>query len=887
MSHQNHKQEVQFSLTSIAAAVSAALVAPATAIAQDGEDEIESAGVLEEVIVTANKYEQNLQNIPASIQALPEEFLLDIGALNTEDYARFIPSMTFLNFSTAGSNQIIFRGVNTGTSNFIATASASIYLDEISLSQTGSQPDVRIYDVARVEALAGPQGTLFGAAAQSGTLRIITNQPNPSKFESNIDTMLRGGSDSDVSYNVTAMVNIPMVEDVFAIRIAAQTAEDGGFIDNVLGHTPDGWWGYGFPAERSTWGTKDNSEVAEKNWNSVDFTGARITGLWHINDNWSATLSYNYSKTKADAGNDYNPFVGDLETIQFNKNSRQDKWSVWGLTIEADLGFAQFVSATSYFDRKVEYNIDGTIYYKYYHSWGCEERTDTAYYYWLYTNPSTGNAIYYPQYCIMTANPTSSPLNLGDDIGVLQGPSWNDKLSQEFRLSHQGETIDWLAGFYYEDSTDNWDSVWMKSAISDYQDSLSLYYFENSPVGQPSFGCRFCYGEEFPLAEYAFLSTDRTDWKQVALFGEVTWHINDDWHATIGGRWFKTTNDKQYLKYHAGWTTDGGDNVGGHLQPGYQPGDGGEEIAHGKIDEFVPKFSLSWNISDDKMLYALYSQGFRTGGTNRSNGRANWDQTVFPQVWNPDKLKNYELGLKSRWAKDTVQLNVSWFYMDWTDYQIELVDPSGSPCEEGETEFCGNPWLKVVGNAGDAHSTGLQADFAWIPSENWDIGANAMWLKAEIDGAFVANPRPGREEIIPDGQPLPNSPEFKGAAWATYSWPVEFVQGGMMFVRGSYTYTGSSHSRLIPVDPCCSANPSFDNASYSIADLRFGLISTGSDWQVDFFISNLFDKRAQVLQQSGKFEWQFSRSDEYDHFQRIYTNRPREYGIRFTKNWGG
>jgi hypothetical protein len=92
---------------------------------------------------------------------------------------------------------------------------------------------------------------------------------------------------------------------------------------------------------------------------------------------------------------------------------------------------------------------------------------------------------------------------------------------------------------------------------------------------------------------------------------------------------------------------------------------------------------------------------------------------------------------------------------------------------------------------------------------------------------------------------------------------------------------------LIPVDPCCSANPSFDNASYSIADLRFGLISTGSDWQVDFFISNLFDKRAQVLQQSGKFEWQFSRSDEYDHFQRIYTNRPREYGIRFTKNWGG
>ena len=156
----------------------------------------------------------------------------------------------------------------------------------------------------------------------------------------------------------------------------------------------------------------------------------------------------------------------------------------------------------------------------------------------------------------------------------------------------------------------------------------------------------------------------------------------------------------------------------------------------------MPKFSLSWNFSDDKMFYGLYSEGFRTGGTNRSNGRADWNQTVFNQVWDPDKLRNTEFGIKTRWAENTVQLNLSWFYQDWTDYQIELVDPSGTPCEDGETELCGNPWLKVVGNAGDAHSTGIEAEFLWVPADRWDIGANAMWLEAEIDEEFVTNPRP-------------------------------------------------------------------------------------------------------------------------------------------------
>lgn len=879
MSHTN-----QYSISPIAAAVSAALVPPAAALAQEAGER----DSLEEIIVYATKRAENVQGIPSSVQALPEEMLKEMGAMNTEDYARFIPSVSYLNFSTAGSNRIIFRGVSTGVSNFIATSSASVYLDDtVTTATNGSAPDIRMLDVARVEALAGPQGTLFGASAQAGTLRIHTNQPDPTRFEASADAMIRSGEESDTSHSLTGVLNIPLVEDVFAIRIAAQTAEDGGFIDNVLGHTPDTWFGYAagpnygsyLGRERMEWGTLDNAAVVEEDWNSVDFTLARISARWNINDNWSATLSYNYSETEAQAGNDYNPFVGDLQTIAFAKNFRNDEWDMTSLTIEADFGFAQFVSATSYFDRTYDYSIDGTVYYKYYHAWGCETKQDTAYYYWVWVHPNNGLGVYYPQYCIMGPSASGDPTLQTDYIGILQGPSWQDRFAQEFRLSHQGQSFDWLAGLYYEDSSDNWDSIWMKPISNGYQDTFSRVYFED------------IYGMSFPDADSAFLSTDRTDWEQTAVFGEFTWHINDEWHATLGGRWFEIDNDKLYLTYHA---ANSRTNVGGHLQPRSDVGSGGDVVAVGSISEFVPKFSLSWNVSDDKMLYGLYTEGYRTGGVNRSNGRADWTRTVFPQVWEPDKLANYEIGAKTRWADNTVQLNVSFFYMDWEDFQIEMVDPSGDECVDptlppGSCGAAGElPWLKVVGNAGDAHSSGVQAEFAWVPAEGWDVGANAQWLEAELDEDFVVNPRPGnRRLVITDGQKLPNVPEFKGSLWASYTWPVQFIQGGEMFLRGQYSYTGDSINILVPFRfGDTGANPSHEQASYSIADLRLGLISNDGEWQLDVFVNNITDERAEIYQGTGDFEWAFSRTGEYDHFHRLYTNRPREYGIRFSKQWG-
>jgi outer membrane receptor protein involved in Fe transport len=247
------------------------------------------------------------------------------------------------------------------------------------------------------------------------------------------------------------------------------------------------------------------------------------------------------------------------------------------------------------------------------------------------------------------------------------------------------------------------------------------------------------------------------------------------------------------------------------------------------------------------------------------------------------------MGWKSRWADNTLQLNLTYFYMDWEDFQHEVVDPSVGTCIDiddatipGDPKSCSAadslPWISIVGNVGDAHSTGVTAEVDWVPADRWHVGGNLQWLEAEIDSTTS-----GPEAGIAKGQKLPNVPELQGALWATYAWPVSFVPGGEMFLRGQFAYTGETHTKLVP-EGMDSGNPSFTNEAYALADLRFGLNSSDG-WQIDVFVNNVTDERAQV-QQGSTHAWQWGRSGEYDRAHSVYTVRPREYGIRFSAQWG-
>ncbi len=263
-------------------ALTAVFAAPAgMAVAQDDTQMTDDVMLLEEVMVTARKRSESVMDIPESIQAISEQTIITAGLNDINDYSRFIPSLSYVSINP-GTASIYFRGVADAANSFIAEPSAAMYLDEQSLT-LNANPNPRMVDIERLEALSGPQGTLYGASAQSGLLRIITNKPDPTEFAAFADVMLRGGSESDASWDVSAMGNFPL-SDNFAIRLVGFTAEDGGFIDNING-------------DSVPYGIFNNAGQERENFNSVEYNGGRISARWFMNDDWTVTAGIVYQET--------------------------------------------------------------------------------------------------------------------------------------------------------------------------------------------------------------------------------------------------------------------------------------------------------------------------------------------------------------------------------------------------------------------------------------------------------------------------------------------------------------------------------------------------------------------------------------------------------------
>ncbi|MGY8794254.1 MAG: hypothetical protein ACKVJN_03870, partial [Woeseiales bacterium] len=254
-------------------------------------------------------------------------------------------------------------------------------------------------------------------------------------FEAIASTTLKQGADTAFSHDVSGVLNLPFGEGRGAVRLVGFTATDAGFIDNVFGHTPDTHFGAPLPAEFST---EDNANVVEDDWNGVDYTGGRVALKYDFNDDWSGTVGYNYQKSEASggSGNQYDPFAGDLQVIKFVDGFRDDEWSTVGLTLEGDLGWAQLVSATTFYSRESETYEDATVYQKYYQSWACLSQSDPAVYTGYFVDPTTGGALYYPRYCM-------GPTSLTDVIQAQRFYSRADKFAQEIRLQGGDDDLNW------------------------------------------------------------------------------------------------------------------------------------------------------------------------------------------------------------------------------------------------------------------------------------------------------------------------------------------------------------------------------------------------------------------------------------------------------------
>jgi outer membrane receptor protein involved in Fe transport len=818
--------------TTLSAAIAAA-VGATPALAQ------EESGGIEEIKVTASKRgEMSLQDFAGSIQAFGAEQIRNQNLFSMEDYSKFTPSMAYFG-NQPGSGRVFFRGISDAPDAFIVSSSAAVYIDDQPITQS-KQADPRLVDIERVEALSGPQGTLYGSSSQSGTLRIVTNKPDPTKFDAFVDTTLKSMEEGDASYDISGMVNLPLIEDRFAVRLVGFTASEGGFIDNVLGTTPAAENG-----KVSVNGMQFNDAVVEEDWNSYTISGGRAAAKWFMNDAWSATLMANFQSTDSDAENTYDPTVGDLQIIAFSPDTRTDDWQQYALTLEGDLGFANFTSATSYFTRDSFYSQDTTSY--------------TAYF---------GTFCYYgtAAYNIYCFQPAGVYYTYNDPIGFLTNDQKNTSFTQEFRLSGSSERFNWVAGLFYEERKEDWDFYTYTTNDGGYRASQGFDNWVN------------VWGVPALPTDAWWYSGDRTDWKSSAVFGEGTFDVTEKFSITAGLRWFEVEMNKSYtVELPAGRRTPAladlnGDGVDKHAclisdapcaDVTDNPADIGVTTPNSKSDDTAVKFSMQYSFNEDANVYALYSEGFRPGGANRNRGAPK-----LPAEYRPDFLTNIEFGARTTWADGRFQANLTYFMQDWEDYQLEVVDPSNVPCSIDPTPPCGQPWQKGIFNAGDATSDGIELHLEAAPSDGLSIRANATWLDAKVKS---------EDPLIPDiraGARLPFAPEFKGSLYAQYNWPTSFLGSQESFFQFQFTHVGSS---LNQVQEATGGNaPQIRMEAYQTTGVKFGVV--GDSWEANLFINNAGDERGQLYHDVTDFEPFWGR-------QRTSVIRPREIGIRFFKSW--
>ena len=729
---------------------------------------------LEAVIVTARKREETLLDIPQEIQTISQEQLQRANLDSVKDFSRFVPSLSY-NAIVPGRGSIYFRGVADDSSSFIADASAAIYLDEQPLTQSALQPEIRLIDIERIEALPGPQGTLYGASSQSGTLRYITNKPDPSASTTDVAFDAYTLKDGDEGYEVSGVANIPLGASV-ALRIVGFSVRDAGFIDNVLGTSLGG----GF----------DNAEFVEDDINDAEHAGGRVALRWFPNENWTVdgvvvhqqmdANSYSTEDVFTEGYNQHPELEGrDLAVVSFVDASRSDEWTQLALTLQGDIGPIQFTSATGYFTRRISYFQDNTDYtFNLTHTFGAN-------------------------YAIYDLGPDPAGLGWRDEPYV-------DRIAQEFRLQGSTEKLTWIAGLFYEKVEEGFNFF---SRIEDYEDTTG---FQTRAA---------YYGLEPGTTDNAFYHAKNDQvTEQYAAFGEVTYSPNEDWSFTGGLRWFDHTRTRDYF------TQQPNGNFTSNLGK-----------AENSTSDFTKKVSVQYNINENAMVYALYSDGFRAGGRNVVR-----PGTVLPADYDADFLDNYEIGFKSRFAGGRYTLNLTAFKMEWKDYQIEVTDP-------------GPLFAVLVANVGDAEIEGITLDFSAFLWDSLDFGLNLALLdpKTKADDPLLG---------LAPGERLPFSAEEKGGIWAEYTFPGE-IAGGNIYARYQWSYTGNSLNGI----GVATLQP-----AYQLSDFKIGLAA--DDWEIYAYVDNIFNERAiyyDIPIETGLLTNNLKTVSD-----------PRSWGIGFSKSWG-
>ncbi len=807
----NRNSTLSRTVTAILGASAMHAVLAATASSPAATD----ASQLQEIIVTAQHRVQNAQDVPITLQAFTGKTLQHLHVQTLSDYLKYVPNVTMASMNP-GEGTIYMRGLSTGISGPQALAAVgqfpnvALYLDDEPTDMPGRQLDIYAVDLERIEIDEGPQGTLFGAGAQAGVVRYITNKPVLDSLQTTVNAGYGVTAHGDPNTNVNAVLNLPLISDKLAARLVIFSDSRGGYINNLPATFARSGTDLGLAYENGgvvppNSPTINNYQLAANAINPVTYQGGRASLLWKINDDWSALIEQTYQSMDAQGvfyempygsegtvlsasgvpsgGQPLPPYSVNLFEPAYNK----DKFENTAVTVRGKAGPLTLVYAGSYLDRDIQSQGD-------------------------YTNYARGRYGYYYQCSGVSYSSTTSGAN-----ATCYSPAmaWNESvrnthLSQELRLSTPD---DWrlrgIAGLYYEDEkiydVTNWE---YRTVPQCSPTGLTSNCF--LPVGprpgesanQPGLrNSLTAFSDDYirtfiQKAAYVSLSYDIIP-KTLTLTGGIRYF--DMYDGVVGGD-FGSFGCKQFgtTSYFGICTHSNGVNLN-QQSPNTQV-----------LTGHLGRANLSWHVTPDVMLYYTYSQGYRPGGFNRGAsavlpGAGNIKQFYTPKEYKSDLLTNNEVGWKSEWLDHHLMVNGAIYQEHWDNVQTEFFCPS---CGFGNVSFGTNgPFYEVKG---------AELQLAARVFTGLSLQGSASWNSSRLSNspALINNnpASPGFGKPITsyytssnivepvanvygtEGSPLAFSPPFEANLRVRYDWAVgsylPYVEVGFQHQSHSHSATG-------------------------------------------------------------------------------------------------
>ncbi|GLS25092.1 TonB-dependent receptor [Marinibactrum halimedae] len=802
-SHPHPSNQLPIALI-IGAVISGSLLSTALPVAA------QSSSTMEEVVVTARKRgDESLQDIGGSIQALGGEDLASKAVMGFNDYMRQVPGLSSNN-SGSGQTQISMRGVTSSRLNHAnpnIPSTASVYFDETPVTTSGFNPDAGLVDIARIEVLRGPQGTLFGASSMSGAIRIIPNEPVLGEVSGSARFSYFSTTDGAPSQNTDVTLNLP-IGDTFALRIAGYGINNGGYIDNV----------YSGPANS---GGED--------YNNESIVGARVSALWDIASVASIKLTHMTQELNADGrpdeylqndpltglglnsrtsnnGNILFPeesidITGERQVAKFVDETFDDEMNVTSLEFDASLEDYSITSVTSYMNREFENLLDDT--------YRSRDWVNLANFNWFDVDGDGSGSF-------VDGTGIEGLLYLGADptdpnqaIPVIRSPFENntqlDRIAQEIRIvSDYDGPFNFIAGLYYEDETRDFQQDIIIPGLDSWLDSYCDF------CTTPAYGATR--SDSFFEGRYSFDTT------QKAFFSELSYSIWD-LEFILGTRYYDYKQKADVF-------------FGGFIEFS-------EDRLSDSIDEDGTNFKAEvvYNATEEVTLYTSYSEGFRLGSVQqfissadaclrdlRNIGAIGMDEgaDAIPTTIDSDELANYEFGIKATLFGNTT-VNGSLYYIDWSDARSQV--------------FLGCGWI-LEGNFIDIESKGLELNVNSQITDNFALTFNLGTIDSE-----VARVDASATSIASEGDRTPMTPELTYSLGFDFTAPAIIDNQWDLFVRADISYTDDMVSSL--GTSAEQANQGLVS-NLTIPDNTVGNLYFGfgaENWELSLFVRNVTDER--------------------------------------------